>query len=213
MTGRNILLIAVDSIIPNLALMKISAWYKSNGDEVEIQQTGLISSRLLVPDLVYISCIFKKNKETAIAISKQFPHSVVHLGGSGVDLHSELSPEMEHIMPDYAGFNCDHSMGFATRGCIRHCDFCIVPTKEGKIRKNADIYEFWNNKHKKIVFCDNNILALPDHFNLIADQLMTENLKCDFNQGLDIRLMTDDIAETLSNLSETSSLCEKESIY
>lgn len=108
-------------------------------------------------------------------------------------------------MPDYSLYpDMDYSLGFTTRGCIRKCPFCIVPQKEGNIRINADIYEFWNGRHKKVVLLDNNILALSNHFFKITDQIKKEDLKIDFNQGLDIRLLTSDHIEILKRLKPIS---------
>jgi len=183
-------LIDVDSTIPNLALMKISAYHKQKGDTVGINISN--------PDQVYISCIFKKNRSQALGISKFFS-CPVYLGGYGLN-DNKLPEEIEHIMPDYDLFNCDHSIGFTTRGCIRNCKFCIVPQKEGKIKANCDLTEFWNRSHKHVMLLDNNILALPKHFEKIASQIMENNLTVDFNQGLDIRLVNDKNADILSKL-------------
>lgn len=48
---------------------------------------------------------------------------------------------------------------------------------------------------------DNNILAMPSHFEKIAAQITKENLSVDFNQGLDIRLLNDKNAKILSELN------------
>ena len=47
---------------------------------------------------------------------------------------------------------------------------------------------------------DNNILALPEHFKKITGQLRKEKLRVDFNQGLDLRLLTDDLAHELKTI-------------
>jgi len=114
-------------------------------------------------------------------------------GGSGFDLTTTLRPEIEGMKPKL-------NMGFTTRGCIRKCPFCIVPEKEGKIRIVGDIYDFWDRESKELVILDNNILAIPNHFEMICCQLMQEDLKVDFNQGLDHRLLNNEIAEMLKSL-------------
>jgi hypothetical protein len=195
-----VLLIQSDGKIPNIALMKIARYHKNHGDEVILVKGIEVSSRLFIPDIVYISCVFKENRERVIALSKQFPHSEVHIGGTGVNLSARLPEEIEHLMPDYDLFGCDYSIGFTSRGCIRECPFCIVPTKEGHIKAVSDIYEFWDPRHKHIVLLDNNILALPEHFKHIARQINDESLSVDFNQGLDIRLITEDNASILASL-------------
>lgn len=186
-----VLLIDIDSIIPNLALMKLSTYYKRRGDTIFLNE-------LLNPDEVFISCIFKENRAKALGITRMF-NCPVEIGGYGIS-DKTLPDEIEHIMPDYALYNCNYSLGFTTRGCIRKCPFCIVWMKEGYIRENCDIYEFWNPQHKHIVLFDNNILALPDHFKKISEQILREGLTVDFNQGLDIRLLDDENTKILKKL-------------
>jgi hypothetical protein len=88
-------------------------------------------------------------------------------------------------------------MGFLTRGCIRSCSFCFVPRKEGSIRAHADVEEFL--KHRDVVLLDNNVLA-HDHGIDQIDKMARMNLRVDFNQGLDARLIYDSIARRLGKL-------------
>ena len=114
----------------------------------------------------------------------------------------DLPEEIEHIYPDYSLYpeqTKDTAYGFLTRGCPRGCSFCIVKDKEGLCsRKVADLSEFWNGQ-KNIVLCDPNILACPEAEELLQ-QLIDSNAKVDFNQGLDIRMMTPRKAELLSQI-------------
>lgn len=145
---------------------------------------------LINADKTYISCVFDWNKE----LTEQYEGlDNYYIGGSGYSLTSQLSEEIEAIKPKI-------NLGFTTRGCIRNCPFCIVPRKEGKIKVVGDIYDIWDSKSKNIVILDNNILALPKHFKAIAQQIRTENLRVDFNQGLDHRLLTEDICNELLSL-------------
>lgn len=109
---------------------------------------------------------------------------------------------MEHVYPDYSLYpemTRDTAYGFLTRGCPRGCDFCIVGKKEGRIsRKVADLSEFWRGQ-KNIVLCDPNILACPDWKDLLM-QLMDSGAYVDFNQGLDIRMMTEEKALMLDRI-------------
>lgn len=205
---KRILLIDVDSTILNLALAKISSYHKSKGDIVELQKGQNVASRLVEYDEVYISCVFTESAEAARRLAKQFPNSVVHLGGSGVDLVTELPPEIESLKPDNSIYHDIYpetrytSYGFCARGCIRKCPFCIVPTKEGKIHPVGDLYSVWNREagHTHIVLLDNNILALPDHLEKVADQILQESLTVDINQGMDIRLVNPDNAAIIKKL-------------
>lgn len=183
------MLIQVDGNKPNLALMKYSAYHKQKGDQVFFRREPP------EPDLVYISCIFSKNKPSALGRATRFKNAIV--GGSGVN-YDTLPDEVEYIMPDYDLYGIDYSMGFTSRGCIRKCPFCIVPEKEGVIRANQKISEFLHPDHKKVVLLDNNLLAAPNHRETLTYLADTE-LKVNFNQGNDIRLMTEEKAGLLAD--------------
>lgn len=185
-------LIDIDSRIPNIALMKLSTWHKERGDEIIFNFPLMQYSS----DRVYASVIFRKNLPRAESMLCR----KAEIGGSGSDNWNILPDEVEVLMPDYSLYNCDYSLGFTTRGCIRRCEFCIVPQKEGAIREVADIYQFWNPQHKKIVFLDNNILALKPHFFRICEQVKKENLAVDFNQGLDFRFLDAKVCEALKSI-------------
>lgn len=129
-----VLLIDADSKIPNLALMKISAYHKSKGDVVGFNVSD--------PEKVYCSIIFKKNKHMADGLKFFFPDAELDIGGSGYDLKKRLPDEIECMTPDYSLYpDNDSYYGFTTRGCIRHCHFCIVHDKEGKFRRLYDTPE------------------------------------------------------------------------
>jgi hypothetical protein len=119
--------------------------------------------------------------------------------GFGVDLVTNLEPEIEQLQPDYTIYpENDTSYGFITRGCIRNCYFCKVPKKEGSIRQVNDPKDII--QHKKVKFMDNNILALPNHREIL-EELIHLRVKCEFNQGLDLRLITEENSELLSELN------------
>lgn len=111
-------------------------------------------------------------------------------------------PPIEHIYPDYSLYpelTQDTAYGFLTRGCPRGCDFCVVEKKEGRCSvKVADLAEFWHGQ-KKIVLCDPNILACKDWKDLLQ-QLIDSKAEVDFNQGLDIRLMTEEKARMIASM-------------
>ena len=113
-----------------------------------------------------------------------------------------LPEEIEHIYPDYSIYpemTKDRAYGFLTRGCPRGCSFCIVKNKEGMCsQKVADLSEFWNGQ-KYIELLDPNILACTEWESLLQ-QLIDSGAKVNFNQGLDIRMMTDRKAELLSKI-------------
>jgi len=183
----NILLVNIDSKIPNLPLMKLSSWHKAKGDTVGFN--------IRDPDKVYISCIFEKNRAQALGMPGIFT-SPVEIGGYGVS-DVKLPEEIEHLCPDYSLYGIDYSMGFTSRGCIRSCPWCIVPKVEGKIRDHAPLSEFLS--HRKLILLDNNFLASPRWFKNLKE-LISRKIKINFNQGLDIRLVNQENAKFLSRV-------------
>lgn len=202
-------LIEVDGTnrFPNLALMKISAWHKGIGDSVEWYEP-MFSGHF---DKVYLSKVFSFTPDFDYPIDAD----IVERGGTGYCIslvngkevfdqskNKNLPYEIEHIYPDYSIYpelTKDTAYGFLTRGCPRGCDFCIVEKKEGRCSvKVADLSEFWRGQ-KKIVLCDPNILACKDWKELLQ-QCIDSGAEIDFNQGLDIRLMTEEKAEMIAKM-------------
>lgn len=188
-----ILLIDVDSKIPNLALMKISAYHKQLGIDVSFNNTNN-------PDIIYASVIFKKNKHLVDGLKFYYPDSKIIIGGSGYNLQTKLPDEIENIKPDYDLYDMDYSLGYSSRGCNRNCGFCIVPQKEGKFTRSQHPEHWHDERFKKIVFLDNNVLFDKEWFFEITNFCIDRGLKVWFTQGLDIRLLDDDTVKQLSKL-------------
>lgn len=121
-------LIDVDSHnFPNLALMKISAWHKAQGDEVE-WWWGWGQY-----DIVYKSKVFDDTYSHDL-FDPVNTKEIIY-GGTGYDLQNKLPDEIERMYPDYSLYpelTKDTSFGFLTRGCPNNCPFCIVCAKEGR---------------------------------------------------------------------------------
>lgn len=178
---------------PNLCLMKLSAYHKARGDQVEWWDP---KSRY---DLVYKSRVFTDtySKDTSVVENAD----QVITGGTGYGKPENLPDAVEHCCPDdtlYPQFSST-AYGFLSRGCPRSCGFCIVSGKEGrKSVKTADLSEFWNGQ-KEIKLLDANLLACPDHEELLL-QLAKSRAWVDFSQGLDIRLINPDNAKLLNQV-------------
>ena len=186
----NIGLLDIDGYnFPNLALMKISAYHKSIGDTVEWY------TMFGEYDILYKSKVFTFTPDYdfyANNVKKEI------LGGTGYNTNI-LSDNIEHILPDYSLYpNLESAYGFLTRGCPNKCDWCIVPSKEGKIKANADIEEFLGDK-KSAILMDNNVLAHEWGINQI-EKIIDLKVKVDFNQGLDARLIDRSMAKLLSRV-------------
>lgn len=111
----------------------------------------------------------------------------MNYGGIGSNYPNNTLPKIiEKLQPYYYPYETV-SYGFITRGCIRNCYFCKVPKYEGKLRFNNKVSDIV--KHKSAVFLDNNILAY-DKCIEVFKWLYEHKIKCDFNQGLDFRLLT-----------------------
>ena len=188
-------LIDVDSHnFPNLCLMKISAYHKLKGDQVE--WCNLFKHY----DRVYMSRVFDdtytEDFMTAINADE------IIKGGTGYDLKNKLPDDIEHVYPDYSLYpdlTKDTAYGFLTRGCPNDCPFCIVSKKEGrKSVKVADLGEFWNGQ-KNIKLLDPNLLACNEHLTLLQ-QLIDSKAVVDFTQGLDARLINENNIELLAKI-------------
>ena len=178
---------------PNLALMKLSAYHKAKGDNVEFLNS------FKHYDVAYISKVFD---DTYSKYSDPFMCAdEVIRGGTGYGLNNRLPEEIEHIKPDTSLYNIKNiAYGFLTRGCPRACPFCIVATKEGrKSVKVADLSEFWGGE-RHIELLDPNILASQDYENLLI-QLAESKASVNFNQGIDARLLTKENIRLLNKIN------------
>ena len=173
---------------PNYALMKISAWHKSRGDSVEWWNP------LMQYDRVYSSKVFTFTEE-----NPYLPENTIK-GGTGYGDYSELPADIDAMFPDYSIYpNIDYAIGFLTRGCIRKCKWCCVPKKEGDIRPYRTWQEVKRPDSRKIVFMDNNILGSAYGIEQM-ESMIGHDIRIDFNQGMDARLITSEIAGIIGRL-------------
>lgn len=194
---------------PNIPLMKLSAWHKQQGDSVEWYEPLIHGYPNKPLDKVYMSKVFSFTPDYEYFVNAK----EIQKGGSGYCISFvngkevfdkskdiELPYEIEHTYPDYSIYGIsDTAYGFLTRGCPRGCNFCHVKDKEGLCsHKVADLSEFWSGQ-KNIVLCDPNILACKD-WKQLFQQLIDSKAWIDINQGLDIRLMTEEKAQMIKSM-------------
>lgn len=215
-------LIDVDSVLPNLALMKISSYYKLYGHEIEFVKLETEY------DKIYASAIFTRSKGECLKLQDYYGDKI-EIGGTGWDIKKELPAEIESMKPDYDLYKVEDiaprikgistkehklkkaveivnaGMGFTSRGCVRNCAFCFVPKKEGVFRQDTEIKDLINPRSNVLILHDNNLTADPfviDKLHEIRDR----KLIVDINQGCDVRLMNEDIAKALSEVKHLRSI-------
>ena len=182
-------IIDVDSHnFPNFALMRLSAWHKAHGDSVE-----WCGDMYWDFDRVYKSKIFTFTPD----VDRPFLCEVVR-GGTGYDIHSLLPAEVERSTAmDYTLYpQYDFSIQFFSRGCIRHCPFCLVHDKEGNIRPVEPVE--LNPRGKHIEVLDNNFFANPEWKSAI-EYLIKAGQKVNLH-GVDVRIMNEEQAFWLNKL-------------
>lgn len=190
---KRIGLIDVDRTgFPNLALMKLAKFHKLMGDCVEWYTPF---DRY---DAVYISKVFTFTKDHEYFIEEGTP---VWRGGTGYGT-GDLPPKVDLLQPDYSIYpyiNKNTAYGFLTRGCPNSCSWCVVPTKEGKIRPYMDVAEIAQNR-KRLILMDNNILASGDYGRDQLVKIIDNGYRVDFNQAMDARLVDEDTADLLARV-------------
>ncbi len=178
-------------IFPNYALMKISAWHKAQGDNVEWWNP------LKNYDVVYSSKIFDFTPE-----NPYLPENTIR-GGTGyadVPIWQQLRQEVDQLFPDYSIYPaCDYAIGYITRGCPNNCRWCVVPSKEGEIKPYRSWRQLIRPDSKKLVLMDNNILA-SDFGIAELESLVGSGYAIDLNQGMDARLVDERVAKILAGL-------------
>ena len=179
----------------NNFLQQLSTLKKSQGCEVGFEIKN--------PGETYISCIFTKNRLYA-AMEYFNATGNVTIGGSGISPSIQAPDEIELLKPDYDLYPSEgyrqESLGFTSRGCIRNCEFCIVHEKEGAFRRVQHVKKFVDFRYKNVTLLDNNILADKEWFFENTNWILDHKLRINISQGMDIRLLTDEIADQIHRI-------------
>ena len=159
----------------NLALMRISAWHKANGDEISLNMP-------IIPcDYSYASILFEKNKKKFFADE---------FGGPAFE-GSKLPQKVEKMKPDYDLYNIDYSLGYTYRPCFNGCDFCKVPKMNHPDIEHHSIWEFHDPKFQKICFLNNNTFQDP-RWRETFEEIWDAKLTMIDENGYDLRLINDE---------------------
>ena len=160
----------------NLALMKISAWHKAQGDEVSL---NMLNTNC---DLTYGSWLYGQKYCADINGGPVYP-----------DVH--LDTKFEQMKPDYDLYGLDYSIGYTWRYCPNHCEFCVVP-KQNNAKEHHSIWDFHDSKFKKICLLNNNLLSDPRWFDTFQE-IWDAKLRVVDQNGYDLRLLDEAKAEAL----------------
>ena len=202
---------------PPLGLLKLARLHRNNGHVVRLAK-GLVDCNFK-PDIIYVTSLFTYAYEavhkTIQFYSEKYTKANITVGGiyaslcsehlfevfgERIAIHKGLFPGADDVLPDYSLVPDNKtSILFASRGCINHCNYCSVSKLEPKFFARPTIRHLVYPGHTAIVFWDNNFLASPYCFDIL-EELEGLSLEVDFNQGLDARLLTEDVVKRLSLL-------------
>jgi len=163
----------------NLALMKVSAHHKAQGDTVILNQP-------LEPcDLSYASWLF----------TQKYP--AMMSGGPAVDPSRHLLREIDGVKPDYELFGMSHSLGSTWDYCFRCCEFCVVPQqKNDKVHRS--IWTFHDARFVTIELLNNNTFCDP-RWRETFEEIWDADLTVIDGNGYDLRLLDDQKAACLKD--------------
>ena len=205
-----------------LGLMKISAWQKDLGNSVrlfgykDMPEYGFDEYWVTTTFTYDIPKVLNKLEK----IKFMNPDSKIIVGGvsatlmsdvferNGYQVHKGLLKKAEKYTPDYSILKekPKYSIAHTTRGCIRKCNFCMVRIVEPNFIVRKDWAKYLHPGARKIQFFDNNWLAKPvdlikEDVKIIDRLIENDQISAiDFNQALDCRLLTDEIANIIAHL-------------
>jgi len=212
----NIRITHLDGKLPNLALMRLSAWHKAQNHSVFFSKCA--TKDLFEPDydIVYGSTIFHFSRKKVDVFKKNFPDAII--GGTGERINSNLSEvgvpdffnELDYnIYPEFT-----NSIGFTQRGCRLKCKFCVVPEKEGKNYSVDSVHQIYRGKPypKNLVLLDNDFFG-NELWQQRAKEIIDGGFKVNFNQGINVRLIHEEGARELAKMKYYDVSFTKKRIY
>lgn len=206
----------IDGKLPNLALMKMSHFFKSQGHEVFFEWS--VRRSMFEPDydLVFGSAIFSTSSKKVELFRSEFPGAIIGGTGSGDAMTVEhytgdgYPDQYDYsIYPDFK-----HSIGFSQRGCRLRCKFCVVPEKEGKNRHANWIEEIYRGAPypKNLLLLDNDFFGQPD-WREKSETIIAGGYKVCFSQGINVRLFDQEAAQVLGRMKYSDDQFKERRIY
>ena len=210
----NVRITHLDGKLPNLALMRLSAWHKNQGDVVVFSNQPQKTLFDLDYDVVYGSAIFTKTSEKVKELRCWFPNSIV--GGTGTDelitvedIAGDFSELDYSIYPDFK-----QSIGFTQRGCRMKCKFCVVPQKEGGVKPASAIAQIYRGypAPKELILLDNDFFG-NTAWRDVVHEIVVNDFKVCLSQGINVRLIGDEQAEALAAMKVFDTKFKRRRIY
>lgn len=208
-------LVQLDGSLPNLALMKLAHWHRSQGHFVHRATSVALQPGEPEYDVVYGSSIFKYSTVAREQFTGLFPNGI--LGGTGTDnlttVEQVIGQEYDkYSYEDYPEFKA--SIGFTQRGCRLSCKFCVVPTKEGKARSVATINDIWRGEGwpKKLHLLDNDFFGQPQWRERLIE-IREGKFRICLSQGINVRMITPESAEALSSIEYRNTGFDHRQLY
>jgi hypothetical protein len=219
-TSMKVRLTQIDGALPNLALMKLSHFHRSRGDDVHF--TRSVDRDLFEPayDRVYGSALFDFSGDRLERFKTAWPDAII--GGTGAGEHLlQFSVEQligsEYEYYDYSGYpTFEESIGFTQRGCRLNCGFCSVRKKEGRPRPLNTIDNIWRGEPwpKKLRLLDNDFFGQPqDQWRARIKEIRDGGFRVNITQGINIRLVNEEAAEALASIEYRDTKFERRKLY
>jgi len=197
--------------LPNLAIARLAGYWQRQGAEVVYNRLGQRYDR------AYVSGIFPAHWPQLQTTMACLDTTQIIVGGPGYALATAqpapwptLPVEVEAAEPDFAFWpDWPWSLGYSYRGCPRGCEFCVVPLLEGRqVRRVAVSYRDLLRPEARVaprgqhlVDLAPNILAAPEaELAALWREVRELGLTVDYSQGLDVRFITQAVAEELATL-------------
>lgn len=210
----NVRITQIDGALPNIALMRLSAWHHDQGDSVTF--TRDVERDLFEPEYqrVYGSTIFGFSTRRTERLQANFPDAIIGGTGSGSQQTVEQLignfDDLDYsLYPEFA-----ESIGFTQRGCRLSCKFCVVPAKEGKPRSVKTIAQIWRGEGhpKKLHLLDNDFFGNPEWRDRIAE-IREGNFRVCLSQGINVRMITPESAAALASIEYRNTHFNERTLY